>query len=93
VARLNGEEDKAGEDDQTAHSTQKPVELYRRPYLNHTVRGDLVYEPFSGSGTAIAASEVLGRKCLAMELEPRYVQQAIQRWEKLTGGKAKRLDG
>lgn len=69
------------------HSTQKPVELYRRPLLNHTKTGDYVYEPFSGSGTCIAACEQLERRCLAVELEPRYVQQAIMRWEKLTGGK------
>lgn len=91
VNRVNGVEDQAGEDGASAHSTQKPVELYRRSYLNHSVRGDAVYEPFCGSGTAIAAAEVLGRRCFALEIEPKYVQQAIQRWEKLTGGKAKRL--
>ncbi len=69
------------------HSTQKPVECMARPMRNHS--GD-VYEPFSGSGTTIIAAEQLNRRCFAMELEPRYCDIAIARWEKLTGGKAKR---
>src|SRR5262249_25598398 len=49
------------DEDKFDHSTQKPVELMRRPILNHTKRGELVYEPFLGSGTTLAAAEVTGR--------------------------------
>jgi DNA modification methylase len=47
------------------HPTQKPVELMRRPILNHLKRGELVYEPFLGSGTTLAAAELTGRVCYA----------------------------
>lgn len=52
-----------------------------------------VYEPFSGSGTTISACEQLGRRCFAMEIEPRYVDIAVTRWEKLTGKKAVKWEG
>lgn len=64
------------------HSTQKPVECMERPIRNHT--GD-VYEPFSGSGTTIIAAERTGRRCYAMEIEPKYVDVAVRRWEQFTG--------
>jgi hypothetical protein len=63
----------ASTDDRTEHPTQKPIELYSIPIENHVPRGGLVYEPFAGSGTAIVASERLGRRCYAMEIEPKYV--------------------
>lgn len=78
-------------DDKTVHSTQKPVELFRRSYINNSERGEAVYEPFSGSGTAIIASETTGRRCFAMELSPEYVQVAVERWEKFTGKKHVKL--
>jgi DNA modification methylase len=74
---LGGE--RGGENTVTGHNTQKPVRLFEIPILNHTRRGDAVYEPFCGSGTALIAAEKTGRRCLAMELEPRYVQAAIAR--------------
>ena len=67
------------------HSTQKPLECMERPIRNH--EGD-VYDPFVGSGTTIIAAERQGRTCYAMEVEPRYVDMAIARWEQYTGGKA-----
>ena len=54
------------------HLTQKPVELMRRPILNHIKRGELVYEPFLGSGTTLAAAELTGRMCCGLELDPKY---------------------
>ena len=72
------------------HPTQKPAEAMARPIRNH--RGD-VYEPFAGSGTTIVAAEQLGRRCYALELEPRYVQVCIERWQGFTGREAVRLDG
>jgi len=68
------------------HSTQKPVECMARPMRNHEPCE--VYEPFSGSGTTIIAAEMQERRCWAMEIEPRYVQVALERWERFTGGKA-----
>jgi DNA modification methylase len=74
------------------HPTQKPVELMRRPILNHTKRGQLIYEPFLGSGTTLAAAEVTERVCYGMELDPKYVDVVVQRWQTLAGSKAT-LDG
>src|SRR5271169_5378423 len=74
------------------HPTQKPVDLMRRPILNHTKRGELVYEPFLGSGTTLAAAEVTERVCYGMELDPKYVDVVVQRWQKLSGKQAI-LDG
>jgi len=62
----------------TSHSTQKPTEVFARAIRNHT--GD-VYEPFSGSGSCLIAAEQLGRRCYATEIEPKYVQMAIERWQ------------
>jgi DNA modification methylase len=70
------------------HPTQKPVDLMRRPILNHTKRGELVYEPFLGSGTTLAAAEITERVCYGMEMDPKYVDVVVQRWQKLAGGKA-----
>jgi DNA modification methylase len=50
--------------------------------------GAVVYEPFSGSGTTLIACEQLERACRAIEIEPSYVQMAIDRWEAFTGQKA-----
>jgi len=72
------------------HPTQKPVECMARPIRNH--EAPEVYDPFSGSGTTIVACEQLGRRCFAIEIEPKYVDVAIRRWQKLTG-KAATLDG
>jgi hypothetical protein len=70
------------------HPNQKPLSTYRRPILNHTRRGELIYEPFLGSGTALAAAELTGRVCCAIEIDPQYVDVSIQRWQKLAGKKA-----
>jgi len=74
------------------HPTQKPVELARRPIEYHTDPNGICYEPFSGSGTTIAAAEVTGRCCYAMEIAPEFVDCAVTRWQNLTGKEAT-LDG
>jgi DNA modification methylase len=61
-----------------------------RPMRNHGKRGDVVYDPFVGSGTSIIAAERCGRICCAIELDPGYCDVSVQRWETLTGGKARR---
>jgi DNA modification methylase len=74
------------------HPTQKPVDLMRRPLLNHTKRGESVYEPFLGSGTTLAAAEITERVCWGIELDPKYVDVVVKRWQGLAGGAAT-LDG
>ena len=73
------------QDAATVHGTQKPVECMRRPMLNNSSPGQAVYEPFCGSGTSLIAAESCGRHCLAVELDPAYVDVAVQRWEAFTG--------
>ena len=70
------------------HPTQKPIDLMRRPILNHLKRGELVYEPFLGSGTTLAAAELTERVCCGIELDPKYVDVVIQRWQTLSGKQA-----
>ena len=77
----------------TVHSTQKPVEVMRRPMINHLLPGDAVYDPFVGSGTSIIAAESLHLKCLAIEIEPKYCDVSVARWEMITGKKATRQSG
>ena len=67
------------------HPTQKPVELMRRPILNHTKRGGAVYDPFLGSGTTLIAAELTGRACFGIELDPKYCDVIVQRWQDFTG--------
>ena len=76
------------QDAATVHGTQKPVEAMRRPMLNNSSPGQAVYEPFCGSGTSIIAAETCGRSCLALELDPAYVDVAVTRWQDFTGERA-----
>jgi DNA modification methylase len=78
---------------ETGHSTQKPVEAMRRPVLNNSAPGDLVYDPFLGSGTTLVAAEMEDRRCYGLEIEPRYVDVIVKRWEDFTGKKAERVSG
>ena len=71
----------------------KPVELVARAITNSSVTGGLVLDPFVGSGTTIIAAEQTGRRCAAIELDPRYVQVAIERWQAFTGRTAEKVDG
>lgn len=80
-----------GDEDETNHSTQKPVECMGRPMRNHGKPGDVVYDPFVGSGTTIIAAEQLKRICVALEIDPGYCDVVVERWESLTGGKAERI--
>jgi len=76
------------EDAATVHGTQKPVECMRRPMQNNSAAGDLVYDPFMGSGTSLVAAETSTRIALGMEIDPRYVDVIVQRFQKLTGASA-----
>jgi len=73
------------------HPTMKPLELVERLVENSSHPGDLVLDPFLGSGTTLIAGERTGRACLGLEIDPHYCQIAIARWERFTGEKAKKL--
>jgi DNA modification methylase len=75
------------------HPAQKPVVLAEIPIRNHLEAGEAVYDAFLGSGTTLIAAEALGRRCLGMEIDPRYVQIAIERWQAFTGLTAELADG
>ncbi len=68
-----------------SHPTIKPVAIFERPIHFHTRPGEVVLEPFSGSGTQILAAERLKRRCRAMEISPAFVDVAVKRWQKATG--------
>ncbi|HIF9075727.1 TPA: site-specific DNA-methyltransferase [Photobacterium damselae] len=76
------------EKDKTKHPTQKPVAIYIKVIDHHTSPGEYIYEPFSGSGTAIIACEKTNRRAIAMELDPIFIDVAIERWQKFTGSEA-----
>jgi len=82
---------KRGQDQETDHGTQKPVECMRRPILNNSDRGDVVYDPFCGSGTTLVGAEQTGRRCYAVELDPTNVQVIIDRWEAFSGQRAEKI--
>jgi site-specific DNA-methyltransferase (adenine-specific) len=71
------------------HPTTKPVDLICKAIENSSKANDIVYDPFGGSGTTLIACEHLKRKCFMVEIDPYYCQVIIERWEKLTGKKAK----
>jgi len=71
----------AAEDAVTRHPTQKPLLLFKRPILNHTKAGEIVYEPFCGSGSCLMAAEQAGRRCFALELDPRWCDVIRARYE------------
>lgn len=73
----------AREDSGHGHSTQKPLECMERPILNHTVTGQVVADPFVGSGTTIVAGERTGRVVVAMDLEPRYCAVTLERMSEM----------
>jgi len=75
-------------EDKTSHPTQKPAALYEKAFLNHTNAGEYTYEPFGGSGTAIIVCEKIGRRSLTMELDPKYCDVIITRWQDFTGKQA-----
>jgi DNA modification methylase len=67
------------------HSTPKNVEMIEDFIYDVTNRGDVVLDPFLGSGTTIIAAQKAGRCCYGIELDPKYVDVCIRRWEKMTG--------
>ena len=74
------------------HPTMKPVSLFAYQIANSSKPGDAVLDPFGGSGTAVIASEQLSRRCGTIELDPHYASVIVDRWERLTGMEAVRIE-
>ncbi|MEC3862362.1 DNA modification methylase [Mesobacterium sp. TK19101] len=74
------------------HPTMKPVALVERALRNSSRVGDLVFDPFGGSGTTLIAAETTGRKAALLELDPKFVDVIVERWQRFTGRQAV-LDG
>ena len=74
------------------HPTMKPIKLLARLIKNSTKTKEKVLDPFGGSGSTLIACEQLNRKCYMMELDPKYCDVIVKRWEEYTGQKAKRLE-
>src|SRR5215472_4745451 len=70
------------------HPTVKPVAMVADAILDCSARGDIVLDPFLGSGTTLIAAERTGRRCYGLELDPAYVDTIVRRWQALTGGRA-----
>lgn len=74
------------------HPTMKPVSLFAYQIANSSKPGDAVLDPFGGSGTSVIASEQLSRRCGTIELDPHYASVIVDRWERLTGMEAVRIE-
>ncbi len=85
------EHDKASVND--LHPTMKPLLLIERTIVNSTEPGMLIVDPFMGSGTAIIAAQRVARVAYGFELDPRYCDNILARWEKFTGEEAVKVDG
>lgn len=70
------------------HPTQKPIELAKRAIENSSREGEIVLDAFMGSGSTLMAAEITKRRCFGMELDPKYADVIVNRWQKFTGGKA-----
>jgi site-specific DNA-methyltransferase (adenine-specific) len=75
------------------HPTTKPVRLWEIPAENHLSLGGIMLDPFLGSGTAVIAAERTGRTAYGLELEPRYCDVILARWECFTGDRGEKIDG
>lgn len=73
------------------HPTMKPIDLLEYPIKNSSRKGDIVLDPFGGSGSTLIACERTGRKCAMIELDPGYCDVIIKRWEEMTGKKARKI--
>jgi site-specific DNA-methyltransferase (adenine-specific) len=81
-----------GRETSKEHPTAKPIALWKAPFENHTKKDDVAYEPFCGSGSQIIAAESYGRTCYGMEIDSKYVDVIIKRWEDFTGQKAELVE-
>ena len=84
-------DDKGNKATRALHPNQKPIQIVKVPIENSSKPGDLLFEPFGGSGSTLIACEKTDRRCFVMELDPVYVDVIIARWEEYTGAKAVKL--
>ncbi len=73
------------------HPTMKPVWLFARAIRNSSRTGEVVVDPFLGSGTCLIAAEQMGRRCFGLEIDPAYCDVIVTRWEKFTGRTAEHV--
>lgn len=73
------------------HPTMKPVELWEYLIRNSSAEGEVVLDPFCGSGTTVVACEAMGRRAAVMELDPHYCDVILRRWEDMAGKVAERV--
>lgn len=85
-------EEKKDNPNDYVHPTQKPVALSARAIRSSTEIGDRVLDTFGGSGSTLIACEQINRICYTMELDPKYCDVIIKRWENLTGQKAVKIN-
>jgi DNA modification methylase len=76
-------------DDLKMHPTVKPVALIADAMRDCSKRGSIILDAFAGSGTTIMAAEQIGRHAFCLEIDPRYADVAIRRWQRVTGKDAK----
>ena len=81
-----------GKDVDSVHPTQKPIELIEIALRNSSKEQDLIVDFFGGSGSTLIGCEKMNRVCFSMELDPKYVDVIIRRWEQYTGEKAEKLN-
>lgn len=74
------------------HPTMKPIKLIARLMKNSSRPGEIVLDTFGGSGSTLMAAEQLGRKCFMAEIDPKYCDVIIKRWEDFTGREAKLIE-
>jgi DNA modification methylase len=79
--------------DAPLHPTMKPLPLMERAISNSSTSGELVLDLFAGSGSTLIACERMGRRCAALELDPRYADVVLSRFERFSGSIAERIDG
>jgi DNA modification methylase len=79
--------------DAPLHPTMKPLPLMERAIANSSMPADLVLDLFAGSGSTLISCERTGRRCVALELDPRYADVILARWERFSGSVAERIDG
>jgi DNA modification methylase len=92
-AKVNSFARKGSKSDLELHPTVKPITLVSDAILDSTKRSDIVLDPFLGSGTTILAAERTGRRCYGIEIDPLYVDTAVDRWQRMTGRQAQNAHG
>ena len=75
------------------HPTPKPLECFMIPMRQHTLKGELCYEPFAGSGSQFIAGEKMGRRVYGIEISPRYCDVIVRRWLNLGEDRQALLNG